>query len=267
MRSEKIFKKILNGESSVYAAVEGWQDFLDTNENAIAMLTPTEYDSEMISEGCKAYTVNMESDKAARKAFAADALQYARENGIEPTQSITAQDGDSEVTFLYLPLGIHVVDTAGRARVVVMWDMGWESEITESYNPEEDKAAGAGSEAAANSAEAGNAGTGASGSSTEAGSTGTGALDNSGEAAGTGTGETEKDMLQQESGMIEESSAGENGTDAENAEVESLVASVDTPSHAEEAASKGSSTPVILVVAVVVIVAVAAGVIFLRKKK
>ena len=126
------------GETSVYMATEEWKDFLETNENAIAMLTPTEYESGMTDADSKVYTVNMESDKAARKAFAADALQYAQENGIEPTETRTAQDGERDVAFLGLNLGIHVVDTAGRARVVVMWDMGWESEITESYEPEAD---------------------------------------------------------------------------------------------------------------------------------
>ena len=101
------------GETSVYMATEEWKDFLETNENAIAMLTPTEYESGMTDADSKVYTVNMESDKAARKAFAADALQYAQENGIEPTETRTAQDGERDVAFLGLNLGIHVVDTAG----------------------------------------------------------------------------------------------------------------------------------------------------------
>ena len=35
------------GETSIYMATEEWKDFLETNENAIAMLTPTEYESGM----------------------------------------------------------------------------------------------------------------------------------------------------------------------------------------------------------------------------
>lgn len=82
------------------------------------------------------YMVNMESDKAVRQDFAANALEYAKANGIEAYESITAESGGSNVTFEYAPLGIYVVDTAGKARITVMWDMDWESEIKESYKSE-----------------------------------------------------------------------------------------------------------------------------------
>ncbi len=219
------------GETSVYMATEEWKDFLETNENAIAMLTPTEYESGMTDADSKVYTVNMESDKAARKAFAADALQYAQENGIEPTETRTAQDGERDVAFLGLNLGIHVVDTAGRARVVVMWDMGWESEITESYEPEADT----GTETAAAGTES--------------------TAENSAESA-------EKAMIQAAAGEApEESGATEDGADAEKESMESTE-----PESAEESAEENSSAPVIIVAAVAVL-AVAAGIVYMKRKR
>ena len=219
------------GETSVYMATEEWKDFLETNENAIAMLTPTEYESGMTDADSKVYTVNMESDKAARKAFAADALQYAQENGIEPTETRTAQDGERDVAFLGLNLGIHVVDTAGRARVVVMWDMGWESEITESYKPEADTS----TETAASSTES--------------------TAENSAESA-------EKAMIQAAAGETqEESGATEDGADAEKESMESTE-----PESAEESAEENSSAPVIIVAAVAVL-AVAAGIVYMKRKR
>ncbi len=220
------------GETSVYMATEEWKDFLETNENAIAMLTPTEYESGMTDADSKVYTVNMESDKAARKAFAADALQYAQENGIEPTETRTAQDGERDVAFLGLNLGIHVVDTAGRARVVVMWDMGWESEITESYEPEADT----GTETAAASTEP--------------------TAENSAESA-------EKAMIQAAAGEApEESGATEDGADAEKESMESTE-----PESAEEAAEENSSAPVVIIVAAVAVLAVAAGIVYRKRKR
>ena len=219
------------GETSVYMATEEWKDFLETNENAIAMLTPTEYESGMTDADSKVYTVNTESDKAARKAFAADALQYAQENGIEPTETRTAQDGERDVAFLGLNLGIHVVDTAGRARVVVMWDMGWESEITESYEPEADT----GTETAAAGTES--------------------TAENSAESA-------EKAMIQAAAGEApEESGATEDGADAEKESMESTE-----PESAEESAEENSSAPVIIVAAVAVL-AVAAGIVYMKRKR
>ena len=219
------------GETSVYMATEEWKDFLETNENAIAMLTPTEYESGMTDADSKVYTVNTESDKAARKAFAADALQYAQENGIEPTETRTAQDGERDVAFLGLNLGIHVVDTAGRARVVVMWDMGWESEITESYKPEADTS----TETAASSTES--------------------TAENSAESA-------EKAMIQAAAGETqEESGATEDGADAEKESMESTE-----PESAEESAEENSSAPVIIVAAVAVL-AVAAGIVYMKRKR
>lgn len=219
------------GETSVYMATEEWKDFLETNENAIAMLTPTEYESGMTDADSKVYTVNTESDKAARKAFAADALQYAQENGIEPTETRTAQDGERDVAFLGLNLGIHVVDTAGRARVVVMWDMGWESEITESYEPEADT----GTETAAAGTES--------------------TAENSAESA-------EKAMIQAAAGETqEESGATEDGADAEKESMESTE-----PESAEESAEENSSAPVIIVAAVAVL-AVAAGIVYMKRKR
>ena len=201
------------GESSVFMATDEWKDFLETNENAVAMLTPSDYDNSMADEDSRVYTVNMESDKAVRQAFAEDVLQYARENQIEPTEIITAQDGDSEVAFMYLMLGIHVVDTAGRARVVVMWDMGWESDIKESYQPE-DKAA--------------DSGTGASDIGEEPSEAG-------GEAADTGEEPEQKDELQKAAGQSEEESgAGESPLPAE-----------------EETRKGGSAVPVIIAAAAV----------------
>lgn len=220
------------GETSVYMAAEEWKDFLETNENAIAMLTPTEYESGMTDADSKVYTVNMESDKAARKAFAADALQYAQENGIEPTETRTAQDGERDVAFLGLNLGIHVVDTAGRARVVVMWDMDWESEITESYKPETDT----GTETAAASTEQ--------------------TAENSAESA-------EKAMIQAAAGEApEESGATEDGADAEKESMESTE-----PESAEEAAEENSSAPVVIIVAAVAVLAVAAGIVYMKRKR
>ena len=220
------------GETSVYMATEEWKDFLETNENAIAMLTPTEYESGMTDADSKVYTVNMESDKAARKAFAADALQYAQENGIEPTETRTAQDGERDVAFLGLNLGIHVVDTAGRARVVVMWDMGWESEITESYKPEADT----GTETAASSTES--------------------TAENSAEPV-------EKAMIQAAAGETqEESGATEDGADAEKESMESTE-----PESAEEAAEENSSAPVVIIMAAVAVLAVAAGIVYMKRKR
>ena len=220
------------GETSVYMATEEWKDFLETNENAIAMLTPTEYESGMTDADSKVYTVNMESDKAARKAFAADALQYAQENGIEPTETRTAQDGERDVAFLGLNLGIHVVDTAGRARVVVMWDMGWESEITESYEPEADT----GTETAAASTEP--------------------TAENSAESA-------EKAMIQAAAGEAsEESGATEDGADAEKESMESTE-----PESAEEAAEENSSAPVVIIMAAVAVLAVAAEIVYRKRKR
>lgn len=220
------------GETSVYMATEEWKDFLETNENAIAMLTPTEYESGMTDADSKVYTVNMESDKAARKAFAADALQYAQENGIEPTETRTAQDGERDVAFLGLNLGIHVVDTAGRARVVVMWDMGWESEITESYEPEADT----GTETAAVGTES--------------------TAENSAESA-------EKAMIQAAAGVApEESGATEDGADAEKESMESTE-----PESAEEAAEENSSAPVVIIMAAVAVLAVAAGIVYMKRKR
>ena len=220
------------GETSVYMATEEWKDFLETNENAIAMLTPTEYESGMTDADSKVYTVNMESDKAARKAFAADALQYAQENGIEPTETRTAQDGERDVAFLGLNLGIHVVDTAGRARVVVMWDMGWESEITESYEPEADT----GTETAAVGTES--------------------TAENSAESA-------EKAMIQAAAGEApEESGATEDGADAEKESMESTE-----PESAEEAAEENSSVPVVIIMAAVAVLAVAAGIVYMKRKR
>ena len=220
------------GETSVYMATEEWEDFLETNENAIAMLTPTEYESGMTDADSKVYTVNMESDKAARKAFAADALQYAQENGIEPTETRTAQDGERDVAFLGLNLGIHVVDTAGRARVVVMWDMGWESEITESYEPEADT----GTETAAAGTES--------------------TAENSAESA-------EKAMIQAAAGEApEESGATEDGADAEKESMESTE-----PESAEEAAEENSSAPVVIIMAAVAVLAVAAGIVYMKRKR
>ena len=220
------------GETSVYMATEEWKDFLETNENAIAMLKPTEYESGMTDADSKVYTVNMESDKAARKAFAADALQYAQENGIEPTETRTAQDGERDVAFLGLNLGIHVVDTAGRARVVVMWDMGWESEITESYEPEADT----GTETAAAGTES--------------------TAENSAESA-------EKAMIQAAAGEApEESGATEDGADAEKESMESTE-----PESAEEAAEENSSAPVVIIMAAVAVLAVAAGIVYMKRKR
>lgn len=220
------------GETSVYMATEEWKDFLETNENAIAMLTPTEYESGMTDADSKVYTVNMESDKAARKAFAADALQYAQENGIEPTETRTAQDGERDVAFLGLNLGIHVVDTAGRARVVVMWDMGWESEITESYEPEADT----GTETAAAGTES--------------------TAENSAESA-------EKARIQAAAGEApEEGGATEDGADAEKESMESTE-----PESAEEAAEENSSAPVVIIMAAVAVLAVAAGIVYMKRKR
>lgn len=128
------------GDDSVFMATESWKEFLKANENAVAMLVPKENDGNypMADEGSDLYTVNLESSKEVRQAFAADVLEYAKENGIDAYESITAEE--REVTFEYVPLGIYVIDTADKARITVMWDMGWESEIKESYKPEAETA-------------------------------------------------------------------------------------------------------------------------------
>lgn len=128
------------GDDSVFMATESWKEFLKTNENAVAMLVPKENDGNypMADEGSDLYTVNLESSKEVRQAFAEDVLEYAKENGIDAYESITAEG--SKVTFEYVPLGIYVIDTADKARITVMWDMGWESEIKESYKPEAETA-------------------------------------------------------------------------------------------------------------------------------
>lgn len=128
------------GDDSVFMATKSWKEFLKTNENAVAMLVPKENDGNypMADEGSDLYTVNMESSKEVRQDFAADILEYARENGIDAYESITAEG--SKVIFEYVPLGIYVIDTADKARITVMWDMGWESEIKESYKPEAETA-------------------------------------------------------------------------------------------------------------------------------
>lgn len=127
------------GEDSIYMSKGSWKEFLSTNENAVAMLMPVENDGNYTAdEGSNLYTVNMETYKEVRQAFAADALEYAKENGIDAYESITAEE--REVTFEYVPLGIYVIDTADKARITVMWDMGWESEIKESYKPEAETA-------------------------------------------------------------------------------------------------------------------------------
>lgn len=120
------------GEDSLFMSKGNWTEFLRTNENAVAMLTPAENDGHYrVDEGSDLYTVNMESYKAVRQAFAEDVLEYAKENGIDAYESITAEE--SKIIFEYVPLGIYVVDTADKARITVMWDMDWESEIKESY--------------------------------------------------------------------------------------------------------------------------------------
>lgn len=125
----------VGGEDSVYMSKGNWKEFLSTNENAAEMLIPAENDGNYaVDEGSDLYTVNLESSKEVRRAFAADALEYAKENGIDAYESIKAEA--REVKFVDLPLGIYVIDTADRARITVMWDMGWESEIKESYKPE-----------------------------------------------------------------------------------------------------------------------------------
>lgn len=128
------------GDDSVFMAMESWKEFLKANENAVAMLVPKENDGNypMADEGSDLYTANLESFKEVRQAFAADVLEYAKENGIDAYESITAEE--REVTFEYVPLGIYVIDTADKARITVMWDMGWESEIKESYKPEAETA-------------------------------------------------------------------------------------------------------------------------------
>lgn len=128
------------GNDSLFMATESWKEFLKTNENAVAMMMPAENNGNypMADEGSNLYTVNLESDKAVRQAFAADVLEYARENGIDAYESITAKG--SKVTFEYVPLGIYAIDTADKARITVMWDMDWESEIKESYKPETETA-------------------------------------------------------------------------------------------------------------------------------
>lgn len=121
------------GHDSIFMATESWKEFLKTNENAVAMLIPKENDGNypMADEGSELYIVNMETYKEVGQAFAADLLEYAKENGIDAYEGITAEEG--KVTFEYVPLGIYVIDTADKARITVMWDMDWESEIKESY--------------------------------------------------------------------------------------------------------------------------------------
>ena len=218
------------GEASIFMATDSWKEFLETNENAVAMLVPVENDgSYPMADGQSAlYTVNTESDKAVRQAFAEDVLQYAAENGIEATESRTAEDGDSEVAFTELMLGIYVIDTAGKARVTVMWDMEWQSEIKESYKPE-DKAADTGTVA--------------------------------GENPEIQEGQGESESVTEES-VVEEDAV----TDSQNAEAESAERVVESPLSAEEA-PKGNGSIYVIIVAMVAVLAVAVAIFLIKKKK
>ena len=81
------------GDDSVFMATESWKEFLKANENAVAMLVPKENDGNypMADEESDLYTVNLESSKEVRQAFAADVLEYAKENGIDAYESIGEQ--------------------------------------------------------------------------------------------------------------------------------------------------------------------------------
>ena len=215
------------GEASIFAATDSWKEFLQTNENALAMLVPVENDGSypMADEQSALYTVNMESDKAVRNAFAEDVLQYAAENGIEATESRMAEAGDREVTFTELMLGIYVIDTAGSARVTFMWDMDWQSDVKEDYKPE-DKT----------------------------------------EDTGTTAGE-KSETQEESGGITEEDTADENEvTDSPNAEAESAESVVESTLPAEET-SKGNSSIPVIIVAIVVVLVTAAAIFFIKKKK
>lgn len=121
----------LGSEGTFFEATERWKDFIHTDKNAVELL---------VSNGDGTYTVNKDADKDVKHGFAENVLQYAEENGIEATESRTAEEGDREVSFSSLMLGIYVIDTAGKARITVMWDMEWQSEIKESYKPEAETA-------------------------------------------------------------------------------------------------------------------------------
>ena len=221
------------GEASIFMATDSWKEFLETNENAVAMLVPVENDgSYPMADGQSAlYTVNTESDKAVRQAFAEDVLQYAAENGIEATESRTAEDGDSEVAFTELMLGIYVIDTAGKARVTVMWDMEWQSEIKESYKPE-DKAADTGTVA--------------------------------GENPEIQEGQGESESVTEES--VVEEDAVTDSQNAEAAEAESAERVVESPLSAEEA-PKGNGSIYVIIVAMVAVLAAAVAIFLIKKKK
>ena len=193
------------------------------------MLIPQENsgDYPMAEEGSDLYTVNMESDKAVRQAFAADVLEYAGENGIEAYESITAESGAGEITFQYLPLGIYVIDTAGRARITVMWDMGWQSEIKESYQPEAE-------------------------TSTE--------TEKKDEIQ-------QEDANSKDESSTEENSADESVGTETLMEAESGESTEEEAPKAEQEAPKADSKAPVMIVAVVVVLALAGVLVFVKKKK
>lgn len=241
------------GNDSVFMATENWKEFLKTNQNAVAMLTPQENNGQypMAEKGDELYTVNMESDKAVREAFAADVLKYAAENGIEATESRTAGEGDSEVSFTGLMLGTYVIDTAGRARIIVMWDMEWQSEIKESYKPEA-QGAGDGAEAEGD-AQTRETGSGAAngGSALESSVTETG--------NGTETDNAEAARGAEESGNSQDAAAD---TETENGEE-----SAESPASAEDKVPEGKSMVPVVIVAAVIVLAVAVALVFVKGKK
>ena len=129
----KIYEVLDVGEfadDTYFKPTDNWKDFVQTYESAADLLIP---------DGSGYYTVNMEASKEDQRAFAKAVMEYAGQNGIAPNESKMAEEGAIEVSFTRLMLGIYVIDTAGRPRLTIMWDMDWKSEIKESYKPEDDQ--------------------------------------------------------------------------------------------------------------------------------
>ena len=228
----------------VYLAAEEWKDFLETNENAAAVLTPSDFENGITNEDSGVYTVNARKLAGdGGKDFAADVLQYAQENGVEPTRIMTVQDGDKDVSFTDLELGICVVDTAGRAATVVMEDM-IDSEIKESYKPE-DKTPETGTGSADTNTGSTDADTESSDADTESSNAGTKSSNADTESSDAGAEEdTDKEAAQNTESQKTSGDIAEEGSTGEASQP------------AEEETPKGSSVTIIIIIAAAAVLAV-----------
>lgn len=117
-------------EDTYFRPTDNWKDFVQTNGSAAELLIP---------DGSGSYAINKEAGKETQRAFAKAVVEYADQNGIAPSASKRAEEGDTEISFSQVMLGVYVIDTAGRPRLTIMWDLEWRSEIKESYKPENNK--------------------------------------------------------------------------------------------------------------------------------